>query len=99
MNIEIKFETSPTGAWTIVVLILSTPAFWNGQHQKRYVVCTCKQINCKQNECNQHPSYFFQVGGHVDSLSDGSPRPHANFFVSLILICHLSGQEALFVGS
>ena len=33
--------------------------------------------------------------------SEGSPRPRANFFVifNLILMCHLSGQEAFFVGS
>ena len=32
--------------------------------------------------------------------SDGSPRPHANFLLFFYtLICHLSGQEAFFVGS
>ena len=33
--------------------------------------------------------------------SEGSPRPHANFFAifNLKLICHLSSQEAFFVWS
>ena len=78
---------------------------WVGEEQKKweeekFKFCLCMPELRKLILSPGQLSSQFQAGGHVDHLRGHQDRVLIFFVIfNLILTCHLSGQEAFFVGS